>query len=61
MGNWKHERTRTDELGPLPVAATSLILGFALVLSLGVNDIIKTAMIARMGGRRPAGSLTQAI
>lgn len=53
--------TGLAELGPLPVAVTSLILGFALVLSLGVNDFIKTAMIARIGGRRPTGPLTQAV
>lgn len=52
--------TGLAELGPLPLAATGLILGFALVLSLGFNDFIKTAMIARIGPR-PAGLLTQAV
>lgn len=40
--------TGLAELRPLPLAATGLILAFALVLSLGVNDVIKGAMIARI-------------
>ena len=36
------------DLGPLPLEATGLILAFALVLPLGVNDLIKSAMIARV-------------
>jgi len=35
------------ELRPLPLAATGLILFYALVCSLGVNDVVKTVMIAR--------------
>ena len=41
------------DLGPLPAEATGLILGFAFVLSLGVNDLIKSAMIARIA-QQPA-------
>ncbi len=42
------------DLGPLPLEATGLILAFALVLSLGVNDLIKSAMIARVAQAAPA-------
>lgn len=39
---------RLADLRPLPLAATCLIVDFALVFSLDVNDFIKSAMIARM-------------
>jgi magnesium-transporting ATPase (P-type) len=39
--------TGLAELRPLPLAATGLIVAVALVFSLGVNDLAKTAMIAR--------------
>jgi H+-transporting ATPase len=42
------------ELGPLPPQATGLILGLALLFSLGLTDLIKTAMIGGIAGRRPA-------
>ena len=38
----------------LPAQATSLILGFALVFSLGLTDLIKAAMIANIAGLQPA-------
>ncbi|KAF0097421.1 MAG: ATPase [Rhodospirillaceae bacterium] len=41
------------ELRPLPLAQTALIVGFALVCSLGVNDFIKSAFIARYPKRAP--------
>ena len=38
--------TGLADLRPLPLAATGLILAFAIVLSLAVNDVIKTAILA---------------
>jgi hypothetical protein len=35
------------ELRPLPLRETALIVGWAFVFSLIVNDFIKTALIAR--------------
>jgi plasma-membrane proton-efflux P-type ATPase len=35
------------DLRPLPLADTATILGFALVCSLGVNDFVKSAVLAR--------------
>ncbi len=39
------------ELQPLPLGQTALIVGFALVFSLGVNDLIKSAWLARRTAR----------
>jgi H+-transporting ATPase len=41
------------ELRPLPVLQTALIVGYALVCSLGVNDFIKSAFIARYPNKVP--------
>jgi plasma-membrane proton-efflux P-type ATPase len=35
------------ELHSLPIAETSIIFGFALVCSLGINDLLKTMLLAR--------------
>lgn len=45
--------TGLAELRPLPLIATGLILACALVFSLGFNDLIKSAMIARLTPARP--------
>lgn len=42
--------TGLAELRPLPVHVTGLIVIYALLCSLGINDVVKTAMIARIGG-----------
>ena len=39
--------TGLADLRPLPLAATGLILAVAVVFSLGVNDVIKSAMVVR--------------
>jgi plasma-membrane proton-efflux P-type ATPase len=41
------------ELRPLPLHQTALIVGYALVCSLGVNDFIKSAFIARYPNKAP--------
>ena len=41
------------ELQPLPLGETALIVGYALVFSLGVNDLAKLALITRRA--QPAG------
>ena len=40
------------ELRPLPAAETALAFGYALICSLGVNDLVKCLVVARPGGRR---------
>ncbi len=37
------------ELKPLPLSETALIVGYAILFSLIINDFIKTALIARQG------------
>ena len=39
------------ELQPLPLGETALIVGFALAFSLGINDLIKSAWLARQMAR----------
>ena len=39
------------ELKPLPLGHTMLILASALICSLGVNDFVKVALIARYANR----------
>ncbi len=39
------------ELKPLPAGQTAVILGYACVFSLVVNDFIKTTLMARTGRR----------
>jgi len=36
------------ELQPLPLALTALIVGYALVCSLGPNDVLKSMLITRL-------------
>lgn len=38
------------ELRPLPIAQTALIIGYALVCSLGLNDALKTMFVSRHQG-----------
>ncbi len=40
------------ELRPLPAAETALAFGYALICSLGVNDLVKRLVVARPDGRR---------
>jgi plasma-membrane proton-efflux P-type ATPase len=47
-------RTGLAELHPLPASLTGLIFIYALVCSIGVNDLVKTAMIARFVSKRSA-------
>lgn len=39
------------ELKPIPIGETALILGYALICSLGLNDILKQLMISRLTRR----------
>ncbi len=41
------------ELKPLPIGDTALIVGFAFVFSLVVNDFIKVALMARYRSATP--------
>lgn len=45
--------TGLAEMRPLPLEATGLVVAAALVFSLGMNDLAKTALIARTARRPP--------